>query len=217
MDSRDAIVKKYNNIAPRYSERYADPGSVARRTLDLVRSWGRPAEPGDSILELACADGFITTELVRSGFEVTALDIAPRMIEVATERLARARLEADLRTQDIETFRPTQDFDVVMGAMREFFLYVTDARKVIERLADHTRKKLLVDLNPRQTDLQKALDDVRAAGFDSVEWRGFFVPTRFRTGAVVGRLLRGAEVTPVLRSALLQWKFTVVIKGERLV
>lgn len=215
MDSRDAIVKKYNQIAPRYSERYADSASVARRTVDLVRGWGRPAEPGDSVLELACADGFITTELVRDGFQVTALDIAPRMIEVATERLARAGLVADLRIQDIETFRPTQDFDVVMGAMREFFSYVRDTRQVIQCLADHTRKKLLVDLNPRQTDLQKALDEIRAAGFDSVEWRGFFVPSRFRTRAAVGRLLRLAEVTPALRSVFLKWKFTVVIKGER--
>lgn len=215
MDSRDEIAKKYDQFAPHYSERYADPTSVARRTVDLVRGWGRSSEPGDSILELACADGFITTELAKNGFRVTALDIAPGMIKVATERLARARLEADLRTQDIETFRPTQDVDVVMGAMKEFFFYVKDTREVIQRLADHTRKKLLVDLNPRQTDLQKALDEVGEAGFDSVEWRGFFVPTRFRTGVIVDRLFRRAEVTPVLRSALLQWKFTVVIKGER--
>lgn len=214
MESKDELIAKYNRVASRYSMRYADPASVARRQIDLVR-WGAPVPAGSSVLELGCGDGFVTSELVRAGFRVTAVDMAPAMIEATSRRLAAAGQEARLTVANVEEFEPDGDFDVVLGMMREFFVYVKNPRAVIDRLASRTRTKLIVDLNPRRNKLGSALDDVRAAGFQSVTWRGFFVPTRYRTWAWSKPALERAEATPGLRRLILNWKFSAVVKGER--
>jgi SAM-dependent methyltransferase len=214
-DKRD-LITKYDRVSSSYSARYADPGAVARRKVDLINGWGMPILEGASVLELACADGFVTSELVRAGFHVAAVDIAPGMVEAAAQRLTAEGLSAEFQTADIETFDPEKEFDVVLGTMGEFYLYIHDTGVVIKRLASRTRKKLLVDLNPRQNNIRQAIKEVRDAGFDSVTWRGLFVPTHYRVGSVGRTLLRTAEATPLLRGALLRWKFIAVVKGERL-
>lgn len=215
MNRKDELIAKYNRLASRYSLRYADPASVARRQRELVAGWGAPVPKGSSVLELGCGDGFVTAELVRAGFRVTAVDMAPAMIEATSQRLAAAGLEARLTVADVEEFQPDDDFDVVLGMMRDFYSYVRDTRQVIQRLAARTGRRLIVDLNPRQSDLRAALADVKASGFQLVSWRGFFVPTRHRTRPWSKAALGTAEATPLIRRLILSWKFSAVVKGER--
>ena len=165
-------------------------------------------------MEIGCADGFVTEHLVRAGFRVTALDFSPRMVEVAYRRLRAAGLDAEFIVTNMDDFDPPGLFDVTAAFMGSFFTYSARPREVLSRLVGATRKKLLVDLDPRRTKIEMAVDAVRAAGLSSVEWRGFFVPQRIRLGRYGLALFRTFEQFPPVRDTLLRWKFTAVVKGE---
>ena len=57
---------KYDRLAGSYTSRYADPRAVARFYTALVAKWGPPARRGATVLELGCADGFMTEALLRA-------------------------------------------------------------------------------------------------------------------------------------------------------
>ncbi len=213
--SNEDLVAKYDRLAPAYSSRYADPAAVARFYVELVRRWGPRAGAGASVLEISCADGFMTEALVRAGFRVTGLDLSPRMVEAADDRLRRSGLEADLRVADVRTFEPDREWDVVLAPMWTFFGYVDDPVAVLGRLAPATRAKAIVDLNPREHPVSAALRSVAAAGFGPTAWRPVLVPLRVRVGRAGLRALAVAGRLPPLRESLLDRKFTVAILGCR--
>lgn len=209
----EELVVKYDRLAATYSSRYRDPGAIAARQLALALRWGAPPPQGGRVLELGCSDGFVTAELARAGFGVTAVDLSPGMVAAARERLLRQGLAADFRVTPVEAFRPEARFDVTLGLMWTFFGYLHDPVPVLRRLADGSNK-VLVDVNPRQLSVRAAVHAMRAAGFRTVDWRPFFLPQRVRVPGALRTALEIAERIPVLRSVPLRWKFTVVLKGE---
>ena len=215
-DDRDALARKYDVIAERYSVgRYAAPDAVARYFVRLVRGWGGPARAGATVLEIGCADGFTTEALARSGFRVHAVDLSPRMIAVARERLRDAGLRAEVSVADLNAFEPPGRFDVVLGCMESFFRYAHDPAAVLEQLWGICDQKLIVDANPREVDVGRALDDVLAAGFRHAEARPRAVPQRVRLGAAGGRALEIALRLPLVGSAVLRRKLNVALLGVR--
>jgi SAM-dependent methyltransferase len=212
--ARKARIEKYDRGAGSYSAGFVDPAATARRQVSMLSTWGTPMATGARVLELGCADGMITEALVRSGFEVTAVDFSPAMIDRARDRLRGAGLDADLRVADVSTFEPGATYDAVLGLMRTFFAYVEDPVRVLTTLAACTRIKLLVDVNPRNQSLPGARRAVRDAGFGFVEWRPFFVPAYRRVNPVGLAALRAAERVPGVRDAILRRKFNAVVKGE---
>ena len=72
---------------------------------------------GRRVLELGCAAGGLTAHLVERGADVTSVDTAPRMIELARQRLgSRARFElADL--QRPLNIVPAGSIDVVVASL----------------------------------------------------------------------------------------------------
>ena len=126
---------------------------------------GWAGRAGSTVLEIGCADGFTTEALARSGFRVHAVDLSPRMIAVARERLRGAGLRAEVSVADLNAFEPPGRFDVVLGCMESFFRYTHDPAAVLEQLSGICDQKLIVDANPREVDIGRALEDVLAAGF----------------------------------------------------
>jgi SAM-dependent methyltransferase len=210
----DDVVRKYDALAPAYSSRYADPGAVAAFYLGLVRTWGAPAGAGASVLEVSCADGFMTEALVRAGYRVTGLDIAPAMVETAERRLATAGLEADLRVADVRTWVPDGRWDVVLAPMWTFFQYVDEPTPVLGRLAAAADAKVIVDLNPRAHPVGEGMAAMRAAGFREVAWRPVPIPLTRRLGPARRALLDAALRVPATREAVLRRRLNVVLKGE---
>jgi demethylmenaquinone methyltransferase/2-methoxy-6-polyprenyl-1,4-benzoquinol methylase len=62
------------------------------RITDLHRAVADAAitRPGNRILEIGCGTGSVTTLLLERGAQVTAIDQAPEMLEIATERVGAA-------------------------------------------------------------------------------------------------------------------------------
>lgn len=215
-EARRARIEKYDRAAEAgYSSRYADPAVVARGQVRMLVGWGTRLPTGGRVLELGCADGLVTEVLAAEGFAVTAVDFSPRMIDQARERLRRAGLEADFRVADVSALTLDDDYDAVLGLMRTFFGYVEDPARVLSALANHTRRKLLVDVNPRTHPLSDARSAVAEAGFRTIAWRPFFVPGYHRVGRGGLTVLRSAERLPGVRGVLLRRKFNAVVKGER--
>ena len=215
MDEPQDVTRKYDRIAADYSSRYADPGAVSRFYVGLVRDWGGRVPPGASILEIGCADGFMTAALVRAGYVVTGLDIAPRMIEVAAERLERAGMRAEIRALPTSAIgNPMPWWDVVLAPMWTFFHYAERPGAVLARLAPATRHKLLVDLNPREYPIDEAVSWVASSGLEAVGWRPVLIPLSRRIGSAGLAALRAAGRVPPVRDALLRRKFNVVLKGD---
>jgi hypothetical protein len=210
----DDVVAKFDALASGYSSRYADPAAVVAFYLDLVRSWGPAATHGASILEISCADGFMTEGLVRAGFRVTALDIAPAMVEASATRLARAGLEADLRVVDIRTWEPDGRWDVILAPMWTFFHYVDDPADALARLAGAAAGKVIVDLNPRECAVAHGVEMMRASGLREVGWRPVPIPLTHKLGPVGRAAVRTAMTLPPARDIVLKHRFNVVLKGE---
>jgi len=195
-DVNDQLRDKYDRIAASYTSRYADPDAVARFYVKLVATWGPPTGRGSTVLELGCADGFMTEALVRAGFRVAALDLSPGMIEAARRRLAGVG-GVDLEVADVRTFDPRgRTWDVVLGAMWTFFAYVDDPIEVLARLRPSTGTKLIVDLNPRTHPLEGVDSMFNGAGFAPPSIRPVTVPLGRRSTPLVraaGRAVAGAE------------------------
>jgi Methyltransferase domain len=192
---------------------FADPRAAGRFFVRLVHDWIVATPPPARVLELNCAEGVITEALVRAGYEVLAIEQDPRMVEAATDRIARAGLAADIRLDDATTFEPDEDVDVVLATMRSFFSAMEDAPLAIKRLSVHARAKVIVDLNPRTHPLEDGLHVMRNAGLEHVAWKPVTVP-RSRKLNPVGRTALGvATAIPPTRDLLLRRKLRVVIGG----
>jgi SAM-dependent methyltransferase len=205
---------KYDRLSTSYTSRYADPDAIARFYVHLVATWGAPTRRGATVLELGCADGFMTEALLRAGFVVTALDLSPGMIDAARRRLAGAE-GLELEVADVRTFDPAgRTWDVVLGAMWTFFAYVDDPAAVLARLRAATTRKLIVDRNPRTHPLRGVEDTFLRAGFTTPEVRPVTVPLSRRSTPLVraaGRVV--TAVGPAWKS-LVRRKLNVVLLAE---
>jgi len=171
-------------------------------------------QSGDAVLELGCADGFSTAGLANAGLHVTAVDHSAKNLDEAQKRLRGLEASVVFQQLDINHMELDRSFDAVLGLMGTFFRYMADPEATVRMLAAHTRVKLLVDVNPREMPLSAAVAAVRAAGFPRVAWRPFFVPQRYRLSGPAALALGTAEHLPLVRGALLHYKFVVVVKGE---
>jgi SAM-dependent methyltransferase len=210
----DDVVHKYDRLAAGYSSRYADPAAVVAFYVGLVRGWGSPIPDGGSVLEVSCADGFMTEGLVRAGYRVTALDIAPAMIDIAATRLTDAGLEADLRVADIRTWEPDGRWDVVLAPMWTFFHFVDNASDVLARLGAAASVKVIVDLNPRERPVDSGIAAMRDAGLGDVVWQPVPIPLTRKLGPASQGALRAALAVPPIRDAVLKRRFNAALKGE---
>lgn len=77
-------------------------------------------QPGDSILEIGTGTGYNTALLChRAGSErVTSIDVDPRLVSTARERLAELGYQAHLAVQDGSTgYRPRAPFDQIIATV----------------------------------------------------------------------------------------------------
>jgi SAM-dependent methyltransferase len=197
---------KYTDAADRWSEeQYADSEAYLRHRAELIVSLGPRLEPGDRVLDLACGDAGLADFL--RPFEYLGVDASEPMVRAAQARGARVEL-ADLN--DYEPDRPV----AVTTCFRAIY-YARDRRELFRRIAGYTEKKLVFDLNPRQYSVAEVREDLRAAGFDRLALRPFFVPQTRALLAPAAAALRAAELSGPLARIALRFRFTYLCAASQ--
>ena len=80
----------------------------------LMESWvAASLAPESSILVPACGHGYEVIELVRKGFDVTGLDIAPTPVVRMRRELEIEGLSAEVIQIDMFNFVPSEPFDAI--------------------------------------------------------------------------------------------------------
>ena len=90
---------------------------------------------GASVLDVGCGAGLLSEALAREGAQVTALDLAPELIEVAKLHLLESGLRVDYRLVSVETLaaQAPASFDAV--TCMEMLEHVPDPGSVLRACA----------------------------------------------------------------------------------
>jgi len=86
----------FDALAGTYDDQFTDSLIGRAQRQAVWRELDRVFQPGQRVLEINCGTGIDAVHLASRGVEVLACDAAPRMIEVARERLGRAELASGL-------------------------------------------------------------------------------------------------------------------------
>ena len=197
---------KYAHGAQSWSaDAYADGSAYLARRAELVRTLGPALAPGDTVLDLACGDGGLAEFLPEQRY--AGVDASPQMVEAARRR-GRNVVQADLN--DYEPSEPVQATTIFRA-----IYYARDRRTLLARIAGYTETKLVFDLNPRQYRLEDVRADLRAAGFDRLALRPFFVPQTRALPRPLALLLRALERSGPVARLLLRARFTYLCAAWR--
>jgi SAM-dependent methyltransferase len=190
---------KYADAAEQWSEeQYADSDAYLRRRAELIVSLGPHLQAGDTVLDLACGDGGLAAFL--PSFEYVGVDASEAMVRAARARGVRTELA------DLNDFEPPQP--VAATTCFRAIYYARGRRELFHRIAGYTEKKLVFDLNPRQYSVAEVRDDLRAAGFERLALRPFFVPQTYALPRPLAAAFRTAELSGPLARLLLHFRFT---------
>lgn len=202
---------QYARQADDWTERaYADATAYLAHRADLIAALGPPLEPGDEVLDLACGDAGLGEPLLARGFRYRGVDSTPEMVAEAQRRLGdRAPVDAG----DLNDYTPPGP--VAATTVFRAIYYARDRLEFFRHVAAFTEKKLVFDLNPRQYRPEDVLGDLRAAGFDNVVLRPFFVPQTVALPGPVAAVAKALERTGPLARLVLRVRFTYFVAASR--
>ena len=130
-----------------------------------VDEHGRRPLEGKSALDVGCGAGLLAEPLARLGANVTAIDAAPELIEVAREHARGQGLEIDFRAAAVEDVEGK--FDLVTSL--EVIEHVADPRSFIDAIAKCLAPGgLLILSTPNRTAWSRLLTIVVAEGVGAV-------------------------------------------------
>tara|TARA_Y100000389_G_scaffold203982_1_gene254387 strand:+ start:3123 stop:3794 length:672 start_codon:yes stop_codon:yes gene_type:complete len=99
-----------------------------------------------SVLDIGCGPGHFVVKFLEQGKKVTALDIAPSMLEITKQRVKAMNKEEEVKfiLEDYLDYRPKEKLDAacVMG----FFDYVEDPVKVLKKLLEDVKKEIYISI-----------------------------------------------------------------------
>lgn len=150
----------------------------------------RPLE-GKSALDVGCGAGLLAEPLARLGAQVTAIDAAPELIEVAHGHAAGQGLAIDYRAVPVEEIEG--HYDLITSL--EVIEHVADPQAFIGALAGRLAPGgLLILSTPNATGWSKLLTITLAEGFGRIP-KGTHDFTRFISPDRMKSLLEGAALT----------------------
>ncbi len=165
------VGAKYDRIAHGYSEHdYADPVRYAARRAAVIVALGPRLEPGQSVVDLGCGDGIMAAPLIAFGLRYRGVDASQAMVDAARARNPGLPFEV-ARSEDYE---PPEPVDASI-CLRSFY-YAPDRRAFFRRVRSYTRRKFVFDFRARVHEPASIVADLRAAGFERIEFRPFFLP-----------------------------------------
>jgi ubiquinone/menaquinone biosynthesis C-methylase UbiE len=157
----DISVKRFNDFASIYAEKFMDIGSYRLhfdRFFDLIKK-DQPC-----ILELACGPGNVT-RYIKQRFpqsDLIAIDLAPQMIEIARKQVDGV----DFRLMDLRELRKiNRQFDSIICSFGLPFLSKSDAEKLISDCSEKLVKDGVLYISTMEGDESKA-------GFETTSFSG---------------------------------------------
>jgi 2-polyprenyl-6-hydroxyphenyl methylase/3-demethylubiquinone-9 3-methyltransferase len=132
-----AEIAKFEAVAHRFWDSEGEFKPLHRLNplrTDFVAA--RVALPGARVLDVGCGGGLLSESLTRRGAQVTAIDLAPAMIETARLHAAQSGLAIDYRVADIATLGDAP-FDAV--CCMEMLEHVADPAGFLGLLAQRLR------------------------------------------------------------------------------
>jgi SAM-dependent methyltransferase len=193
----EPVLAKFDRIARGYAEHdYADPVRYSARRARTIVELGPGLAPGQTVLDLGCADGNMAPPLTGYGLVYAGVDASAGMVEAARARNPGLPFEVS-RSED---YAPPEPVDATI-CLRSFY-YPADRVAFFRKVAGYTRVKFVFDFRPRDHPTDTVLADLRAAGFERFALRPFFLPQhRSLPGAVVPLVSVTERTGPVGRAA----------------
>ena len=118
----------------------------------------------DSILELACGTGIWTETLLQMGNQVTAVDAAPEMLDIARQRLGDKRISYE--QADLFHWEPAQKYDLVFFANWLSHVPPTTLDEFLSKVGRAIRPggqiAMIDQYLPSESDRRVAKDDIYA-------------------------------------------------------
>lgn len=197
---------KYGPQAERWSEEaYADSDAYLAHRAELIVSLGPTLLPGDTVLDLACGDGGLARFL--TGYHYVGIDANEDMVG------AGRRHGRELLVGDLNDYVPPAP--VAATTCFRAIYYARDRAAFFRHAAEYTQRKLVFDLNPRQYRVADIRNELRAAGFSSVELRPFFAPQRVALPGGASSTLHALERSGPLARLLLRFRFSYLCAAFR--
>jgi SAM-dependent methyltransferase len=182
-------IEKYDRLADGFSEReYADPAAYGEHCARVICESSPGLVAGSSVLDLACGDGLMAAPLGARGFAYAGVDASTRMVAAARARHPGARF----LVARIEEFEPPEPVETTI-CLRTVYA-VEERAAFFRRVAGYTRGSFVFDFRRAESPAHEPIfDDLRAAGFATIELRPSFLPQRHRFPPAAAPLLGAVE------------------------
>lgn len=202
---------KYDAHAEDFAEReYGDAARYLGRRAAIVAELGPRLEPGDRVLDLAMADASFAAPLLARGLAYTGVDLSQAMVDVARRRHGDA-----IRVERADMLAYVPPEPVAATVCFRSLYFAQDRPAFFRQIAGYTEKKVLFDLDPRRTPPAVVAAELRAAGFDRLATRPFFVPQHAALPRPLAALAAAAERVPPVAALVLRLRFSLVCAGYR--
>lgn len=120
---------------------------------------------GVRALDVGCGGGLLAESLSRAGARVTAIDLAPAMIEAARQHAITSELSIDYRLEGAETLAAAEPFSFDVVACMEMLEHVPDPAATLGALARLTRPGGHVFVSTLHRNLRSFLAAIVAAEY----------------------------------------------------
>lgn len=161
MNNFDLSVQRFDEFATEYAQRFMDLNAYSD-SIERFCNWVGNDKP--KILELGCGPGNVT-RLLKLRFpesQITAIDLAPQMIEIARNQLP----DVDFIVMDVrDIFIIPVRFDAIMCSFCLPFLSKADAAKLIADCSVHLVSRGVLYVSTMEGNEQRA-------GFETTSFSG---------------------------------------------
>ena len=150
----------FNGYAAEFSSIYLEderPRSLFNKVMDrlfrkdietrLVDSLNHMRKDSiKTVLDIGCGPGHLVVKLLELKKDVTAIDIAPNMLEITQLRVDSMKLESNFKTilADYSEHEFDETFDAI--SVMGFFDYVEDPVSVLKKLLNDASKEIYISI-----------------------------------------------------------------------
>ena len=128
------VRELFNDRAPTWGRKYAPRGKLVWRLREFSLPLGTLVSPPDAVLDFGCGAGHLAGHLCEHGFDVTACDIAEKMIAAARGEFASTNIDwVTLSPEWIRLPFADQSFEAVVAS--SVLEYVEDVDLVFRELS----------------------------------------------------------------------------------